>query len=124
MSSPLARRRRPGRPRFAFGRKRNFSLYLRLTAKELSLIVWRAALAGVCPSCLARDFAVYTPTPVPSVRRVSPASIQRLARLGHLLNQSMRQVHGGQPTPELSSILEEIYGVLSGLLASLEVEPE
>src|SRR6478609_5472018 len=114
--SLVRHRRRPGRPRFAAGRKRSCSIYLRLTNQELSLLRSRAEGVGDTAVPFARDLALYALMPAPSVPQISPASIGRLTRIGNLCNDAIHRVNGGRLSPDLRSILEETYGVLADML--------
>jgi hypothetical protein len=124
LGHPSCGRRRAGRPPLPAGRRRRYSVYLRLNEAEISTLEHRAEIAGVCPARLARDLALHATMPPPLVRRISPAAVGQLARIGHLLNQAVHRVHAGGLAPEFRDILEETYGFLSGLLHGLEAEPE
>lgn len=122
--SLVRRKRRPGRPRLAAGRRRSCSIYLRLTDQELSLLRSRAEGVGDAATTFARDLALYVLMPAPSVPPINPASIGRLTRIGNLCNDAIHRVNAGRLAPDLRSILEETYGVLADMLHSLETDLE
>jgi hypothetical protein len=124
MSRVSLKRNRIGRPRLTAGRKRELSIYLRLSERELFLLRQRAEQVGVSASCLARDLALYGTTPVPGVPRIRPAAIRQLGSIGHFLNQAMHRVNAGQLAPELRCILEDTHSLLTGLLHSLAADSE
>ena len=115
---------RSGRPRLPAEHRRSLFVHINLSDKEYSRLRRRAATVGVPPLCFARDLALYATTPISCVRAIDPAAIGQLARVGNLLNQAMHRINAGRLAPEIRPILEDLYGLLTGLLHGLEVEPE
>lgn len=104
--------RQPGRPRSPLSEHRSHRLRLNLTPFEWELLHRRAAAAGVEPGRFARELALYSRITLPPRHPVTLAMVGQLARLGNLLNQAMRAVHGGRLAPDLRGLVGETLETL------------
>ena len=102
------------RPRKASADKRAHQVIFRVTTREYDRLLLRARRLGLQVNELARRTACGQSAPVVTYRRVDPAVISRLDRIGHNLNQLVKRAHiFGQVSPLLPGLCERIDKLVS-----------
>jgi hypothetical protein len=115
--TPLRVDRRGGRPRLPIPETRRTRLKINLTDLEHSHLTARAERAGLSPALLARSLSLYGEIRVSPVPRVNYAAVGQLTRIGVLLNQLVRRLHGADTAGLRDELLEELGTVLRENLA-------
>ena len=101
------------RPKKATEEARNVFIGVRLRADELAEIDARAERAGMNRSDYVREMALKGRVKVEQNRRLDPATVMELKRIGVNLNQLVRKTHiRDELPPGLPDLCEQIEAVV------------
>jgi hypothetical protein len=98
-------------------------LEVRLSPRELALLLRRAAVFEIPVADLVRDLALYGRVRLPPIPRANFAMFGQLGRIGNNLNQAVKAINRGALSPDLRPLLSETHALLVAIRRDLVNQP-